>query len=141
MLQDTAAVTVKQRVAIPADQLRTGLTHFYKLDETSGTTLADSGTAGQAATLVNAGKATLTGAGVMLNPDGYADALTGAHVKLPDNVTAGMPELSVDYDIRIDPANVGDHHLWSFGRKTDCDASTGYAGSIFGSNTGACEPG
>ena len=32
-----------------------------------------------------------------------------------------MTELSVDYDIRIDPANVGDHHLWSFGRKTNCD--------------------
>ena len=78
-LTDTRSfpVTVKQRVAIPADQLRTGLTHFYKLDETSGTTLADSGTAGQAATLVNAGKATLTGAGVKLNPDGYADALDG----------------------------------------------------------------
>ena len=40
-----------------------------------------------------------------------------------------MTELSVDYDIRIDPANVGDHHLWSFGRKTSCDATAngGYA--------------
>ena len=56
-------------------------------------------------------------------------------MKLPDNVTAGMTELSVDYDVRIDPANVGDHHLWGFGRKnTNCD-STSYAGSIFGSNT------
>ena len=56
---------------------------------------------------------------------------------LPDNITAGMTELSVDYDIRIDPANVGDHHLWSFGRKTNCDgtANGDYAGSIFGSNT------
>ena len=62
-------------------------------------------------------------------------------MKLPDDVTAGMTEVSVDYDIRIDPANVGDHHLWSFGRKTDCDASTGYAGSIFGSNTGRLRTG
>ena len=66
---------------------------------------------------------TLTGAGVTLNPDAYADSLTGAYVDLPDNVTAGMTELSVDYDVRIDPANVGDHHLWSFGRKTNCDAT------------------
>ena len=45
-----------------------------------------------------------------------------------------MTELSVDYDIRIDPANVGDHQLWSFGRKTNCDgtANGDYAGSIFG---------
>ena len=76
-LTDTKAfpVTVKQRVAIPPDQLAAGLVHFYKLDETAGTTLADSGTAGAAgnATLVNPGKADLTGAGVTLNPDAYAD--------------------------------------------------------------------
>ena len=74
------AVTVKQRVAIPAAQLAGGLVHHYKLDETTGTTLADSGSAGAAgnATLVNPDKATLTGAGVALNPSAYADSLTGA---------------------------------------------------------------
>jgi hypothetical protein len=140
-LSDTKAfaITVKERVTIPPAQLAAGLVHFYKLDEIAGTTLADSGTAGAAgnATLVNPDKAALTGAGVTLNPDAYADSLVGAHVDLPDNITAGMTELSVDYDIRIDPANVGDHHLWSFGRKTGCEATTNgsYAGSIFGSNT------
>ena len=131
------AITVKQRVAIGSEQLASGLVHHYKLDETSGTTLADSGSAGGAgdATLVNPDKATLTGAGVTLNPNAYADSLTGAYVKLPDNISAGTTEMSVDYDVRIDPANVGDHHLWGFGRKnTNCD-STSYAGSIFGSNT------
>ena len=64
-------------------------------------------------------------------------------MRLPDDVTAGMNELSVDYDIRVDPANVGDHHLWSFGRKTSCDATanSAYAGSIFGSNTGRLRTG
>jgi hypothetical protein len=132
-------ITVKQRVTIPPDQLAAGLVHFYKLDETAGTTLADSGTAGAVgnATLVNPDKAAMTGAGVSLNPAAYADSLTGAYVDLPDNITAGMTELSVDYDIKIDPANVGDHHLWSFGRKTSCEATTNasYGGSIFGSNT------
>ena len=73
-------ITVKQRVTIPPDQLAAGLVHFYKLDETSGTTLADSGTAGAAgnATLVNPDRAAMTGAGVTLNPDAYADSLTGA---------------------------------------------------------------
>jgi hypothetical protein len=133
------AITVKQRVAIPPAQLETGLVHRYKLDETAGTTLADSGSAGAAgnATLVNPDKASLTGAGVTLNPSAYADSLTGAYVDLPDNITADMTELSVDYDIRIDPANVGDHQLWSFGRKTNCDSATNadYGGAIFGSNT------
>ena len=56
-------VTVKQRVAIPPDQLAAGLVHFYKLDETAGTALTDSGTAGAAgtATLVNPDKAVLDG--------------------------------------------------------------------------------
>ena len=135
----TFPITVKQRATIPAAQLATGLVHYYKLNETSGTTLADSGSAGAAgnATLVNPAKAALTGAGVFLNPDAYADSVAGAYVDLPDNITAGMTELSVDYDIKIDPANVGDQHLWSFGRKTTCDgtANGDYQGSIFGSNT------
>jgi hypothetical protein len=132
-------VTVKQRVVYTTEQLTAGLAHYYKLDETAGTTLADSGSAGAAgnATLVNPSKATLTGAGVTLNPGAYADSLSGAYVDLPDNITAGMTDLTVDYDIRIDPANVGDHHLWSFGRKANCDSAANgdYAGSIFGSNT------
>jgi hypothetical protein len=136
-------LTVKQRVAIPSEQLSAGLVHHYRLDETAGTTLADTGTAGEHATLVNAEKAVLTGAGVTLNPDAYADSQSGAHVRLPDNVTAGMTALSVDYAIRIDPANVGDHHLWSFGRKASCEATANntYAGSIFGSNTGRLRTG
>ncbi len=140
-LTDTKAfaITVKPRVAIPPAQLETGLVHRYKLDETAGTTLSDSGAAGAAgnATLINPDKAALTGAGVTLNPGAYADSLTGAYVDLPDNITAGMTDLSVDYDIRIDPANVGDHQLWSFGRKTNCDSAANgdYGGSIFGSNT------
>ena len=64
-------------------------------------------------------------------------------MRLPDDITAGMTELSIDYDIRVDPANVGDHHLWSFGRKASCDATatSAYAGSIFGSNTGRLRTG
>src|SRR5690606_39753750 len=41
-----------------------GLVHHFLLDETSGTVLANSGSAGTPATLVNADKATLTGDGV-----------------------------------------------------------------------------
>lgn len=141
----TIPVTVKQRVAIPADQLRAGLVHHYTLDETSGTRLADSGSAGAAgdARLVNAANVRLTGAGVALNPERYADSLAGGYVQLPDDITAGMTEVSVDYDINVDPANVGDHHLWSFGRKTSCEATanSAYAGSIFGSATGRLRTG
>ena len=30
-----------------------------------------------------------------------------------------MPNLTVDYDVWIDPANVGDHQMWSFGSKAE----------------------
>ncbi|MEU5907072.1 immunoglobulin-like domain-containing protein [Micromonospora sp. NPDC047527] len=119
-------------------QLTEGLVHHLRLDETSGTTLVNSGSAGAAAnaTLVNPGKATLTGEGVRFNPDAYAGALDGAYVRLPDDITAGMSNLTVDYDVWIDPANVGEHQMWSFGRKSgSCDVDTGAQGSIFASNT------
>ncbi|WP_327026462.1 immunoglobulin-like domain-containing protein [Micromonospora sp. NBC_01739] len=120
------------------DQLNEGLVHRFALDETSGTTLVNSGSAGSAAnaTLVNPQKATLTGDGVRFNPESYEGALEGAYVKLPDNLTAGMTNLTVDYDVWIDPANVGEHQMWSFGAKSgSCDADTGGQGAIFASNT------
>ncbi|WP_341716280.1 Ig-like domain repeat protein [Micromonospora sp. FIMYZ51] len=120
------------------NQLTEGLVHRFALDETSGTTLINSGSAGSAAnaTLVNPEKATLTGDGVRFNPDSYESALDGAYVKLPNNLTAGMSNLTVDYDVWIDPANVGEHQMWSFGAKSgSCDVDTGAQGAIFASNT------
>ncbi|GAA1521616.1 hypothetical protein GCM10009677_63380 [Sphaerisporangium rubeum] len=120
------------------EQLNEGLVHHFVLDETNGTTLVNSGSAGSAAnaTLVNPEKATLTGNGVRFNPDSYASALDGAYVALPKDITAGMSNLTVDYDVWIDPANVGEHQMWGFGRKSgSCDVDTGAQGSIFASNT------
>lgn len=115
-----------------------GLVHQFKLDELSGTVLANSGSAGPAAsaTLVNPASATLTGDGIAFNPDDYAGALDGGHVKLPANLTAGMNAVTIDYDVRIDPANVGEHQIFSLGSKSgSCDVDTGAQGSIFASNT------
>ncbi|MBY8875079.1 Ig-like domain repeat protein [Micromonospora sp. PLK6-60] len=120
------------------ERLNEGLVHHFALDETSGTTLVNSGSAGSAAnaTLVHPEKATLTGDGVRFNPDSYESALDGAYVALPNDLTAGMSNLTVDYDVWIDPANVGEHQMWSLGRKSgSCDADTGAQGAIFASNT------
>lgn len=121
-----------------------GLVHHFRLDETSGTVLANSGSAGPAANaiLVNPDKAALTGAGVRFNPESYQGALDGAYVDLPDDLTAGMSEMTVDYDVWVDPANVGNHQMWSFGSSSGgCDAGTGLQGSIFASNNAARRPG
>lgn len=133
-------VTVLKRVAFTEAELLQGVVHRFKLDETSGTTLANSGSAGSAAnaTLVNPDKATLTGDGVRFNPDSYENALAGGYVSLPNNITAGFSNLTVDYDVRVDPANVGNHQMWSFGSKAgSCDVDTGAQGAIFASNTAA----
>ncbi|MFC3686767.1 immunoglobulin-like domain-containing protein [Aquipuribacter hungaricus] len=129
-------VTVLPRVDIPDAQLRAGLVHEFELDETSGTTLANTGSSGVAATLVNPDKAELTGRGVRFNPGSYESSLTGAYVRLPDDITAGMRELTVDYEVRVDPANVGNHQMFGFGGGTgSCDVGTGAQGSIWASNT------
>lgn len=112
-----------------------GLVHHFPLNETSGTVLENTGTSGADATLMNADKATLGADGLRLNPDDYADALTGAYVDLPDNLTAGMSAVTIDYDIWIDPANVGEHQIWSIGNKTSCDVAGGQQGQLFASNT------
>jgi len=120
------------------DSLSEGLVHYFKLDETSGTTLANSGSAGSAAnaTIVNPDKVVLTGNGVRFNPDSYEDALSGGYVRLPDNMTAGMTNLTIDFDVWVDPANVGNHQIFSFARKTgSCDVDTGTQGILFASNT------
>ncbi len=119
------------------EEVLDGLVHRFELDESAGTVLENSGSAGAAsnATLVNPGRAELGPEGVRFNPDDYADALTGAYVQLPSNLTAGMQALTIDYDIWIDPANVGEHQIWSLGNKASCDATTGQQGQLFSSNT------
>ncbi|WP_194409562.1 immunoglobulin-like domain-containing protein [Microbacterium cremeum] len=114
-----------------------GLVHHFALDETSGTVVSNTGSAGSAAdaVLVNPDKAARDGAGIRFNPDDYADALSGAYVRLPSDLTAGMQAITIDYDIWIDPANVGEHQIWSLGNKVSCDAAGGQQGQLFSSNT------
>ncbi|MFH8249058.1 immunoglobulin-like domain-containing protein [Microbacterium sp. B2969] len=119
------------------DDVVDGLVHRFQLNETSGTVVGNTGSAGAAAnaTLVHPEKAARGADGIRFNPDGYADALSGAYVQLPNDLTAGMQAVTVDYDIWIDPANVGDHQIWSLGNKASCDAATGQQGQLFSSNT------
>ncbi|WP_336920888.1 immunoglobulin-like domain-containing protein [Aquipuribacter sp. SD81] len=132
-----ASVPAAGSTVEPADDVRDGLVHQFLLDETSGTTLENSGP-GDApdATLVNPDKAELTGDGVRFNPDSYESALSGGYVDLPDDLTAGMDEVSIDYEVWVDPANVGNHQMFSIGSKAgSCDDATGSQGSIWASNT------
>ncbi|WP_380166159.1 immunoglobulin-like domain-containing protein [Jannaschia sp. R86511] len=131
-----APVSSTQPGAAPEDGVVGGLVHRFPLDETSGTTLANTGSSGEEATLVNADKAELTGDGVRFNPESYETALEGAYVDLPDDITAGMTEVTVDYDVWVDPANVGNHQIFGFGSKSgSCDVNAGGQGALWASNT------
>lgn len=138
-----ASVCVGVVAAIPSaaepayEDVVDGLVHRFELNEVSGTVVENSGTAGSAAdaTLVNPENALRGADGIRFNPDDYADALSGAYVQLPDDLTAGMQAVTIDYDVWIDPANVGDHQIWSFGSKTECDTAGGQQGQLFSSNT------
>ena len=142
-LTAAAALCVGVIAATPAaaepvyEDVVDGLVHQFLLDETTGTRVANTGTAGEAAdaTLVNPDNAAREGRGIRFNPDDYADALSGAYVRLPNDLTAGMQAITVDYDIWIDPANVGEHQIWSLGNKASCEATTGQQGQLFSSNT------
>jgi hypothetical protein len=119
------------------DDVVDGLVHHFALDETSGTVVANTGSAGAAAnaTLVHPEKAQRSADGIRFNPNSYADAVSGAYVQLPNDLTAGMQAVTFDYDIWIDPANVGEHQIWSLGNKASCEATTGQQGQLFSSNT------
>ncbi|MET2010675.1 immunoglobulin-like domain-containing protein [Microbacterium chocolatum] len=119
------------------DDITDGLVHRFLLNETSGIVLANTGSAGSAANaeLVNAERAELTGDGVRLNPDDYAYSLDGGYVRLPADLTAGMTAITIDYAVWIDPANVGEHQIFSLGNKTSCDVAGGQQGQLFASNT------
>ncbi|WP_164743421.1 immunoglobulin-like domain-containing protein [Microbacterium sulfonylureivorans] len=143
VLVAASSLCIGSVVAAPASaepvypDITDGLVHHFELNETSGTVVANTGTAGAGADgiLVNPDRAARGADGIRFNPDDYADALSGAYVRLPDDLTAGMQAVTVDYDIWIDPANVGEHQIWSLGNKTSCDVAGGQQGQLFSSNT------
>ncbi|WP_345293452.1 family 43 glycosylhydrolase, partial [Isoptericola chiayiensis] len=94
-----------------------GLVVRYPLDETSGTTAAN--TAGGAfadATLENG--ASFTGTGVAL--DGVDD-----FVDLPDNLLAGIEDVTVTLDVRIDDAQSSPYFIYGLGNSSG-SAGDGY---------------
>ncbi|GAA3341706.1 hypothetical protein GCM10020358_34090 [Amorphoplanes nipponensis] len=109
-----------------------GLVARYALDQSAGTTVADSSGNGNHATLVGGatwGNGSLTFGGA----DG--------HVKLPDNLLAGMPALTVSTDVWIDPAQPKPYFLWGMGNTDSGGAGNGYVFSTGDNYRAAIAPG
>ena len=90
-----------------------GLVAWYKLDETEGTSVADSSGNGRTAAVEgapgwNAGHGFVFGGGA---------SSSGNAVKLPNDLTAGLDSITVSFDAWIDPALTGNHFLYNLGNE------------------------
>ncbi|PPG17155.1 hydrolase [Rathayibacter sp. AY1E8] len=106
-------LTAQSASAAPSDSL----VLRYALDETSGTTVADSSGKGRTGTLVN-GAAPRGAAGVAL--DGTDD-----YVKLPDNLLAGLNSITVSTEVLVNANQGTPYFIWGLGNTTN-GAGNGY---------------
>ncbi|WP_170315609.1 family 43 glycosylhydrolase [Nakamurella deserti] len=101
----------------PVKATAAGLVAGYTFGQTSGTTVTDTSGNGYDATLVGGP----TSADGSLTLDGVDD-----HVKLPDNLLAGLDAVTVSSQVWIDPSQAGSYFLWGFGNTAADGVGNGY---------------
>jgi beta-xylosidase len=112
-------------ISAAATDVTDGLVLRYDLDEASGTTVTDSSGNGRNGTLSGGG--TWTGAtGLAL--DGVDD-----HVKLPNDVMAGLSSITVSSDVYIESSQAAPFFIWGLGNTASSGSGTGY---LFASGNG-----
>ena len=105
----SVAVTAAGLAAMPASasDVSTGLVAWYKLDETSGTTAVDSSGNGR--------NGTVTGTASWNAGDGFTFAggasSAGNAITLPNNLLSGLDDVSVDFDVKVDPTLTGNYFM------------------------------
>ena len=103
---------------LPAAAADGHLVAHYPLDETSGTTARDASGAGRNASYV--GSPSLTGTeGVRL--DGVDD-----HVKLPDNILAGLNSITVSAEVLVRASQTGSYFIYGLGNTDSAGVGNGY---------------
>ncbi|MBB5827039.1 family 43 glycosylhydrolase [Micromonospora carbonacea] len=95
-----------------------GLLVRYDLTQTTGTTVTDSSGRGNDGTLTGGG--TWTGQGGLVL-DGVDD-----HVRLPDDIMAGLSSITVAVDVLVDPAQQTPYFIWGLGNPATSNSGTGY---------------
>ncbi|MER5199936.1 family 43 glycosylhydrolase [Streptomyces sp. NPDC002755] len=94
-----------------ADDVPAGLALWYKLDATSGTTVADASGHGRDGTVAGTAGWSSTGQGLAFNG-------SDTYVKVPNDVLKGMDAISVAMDVRIDAAQSTPYFLYGFGNSS-----------------------
>ena len=100
-----------------AQDVTDGLVLRYDLTQASGTNVVDSSGHGRDGTLVGGG----TWGDGALTLDGVDD-----HVRLPDNVLAGLDSVTVHVDVYVEPTQATPFFLWGLGNTATSAAGTGY---------------
>ncbi|MDP3892562.1 immunoglobulin-like domain-containing protein, partial [Nocardioides sp.] len=121
-----AALSGAALVPAPAGAAEGDLTEdlvgWWKLDETTGTTAADSSG--------NARHGTVNGAATWNDGDGFTfsgGANSGGNaVRLPNDLLAGLDEVTVDLDVWVDPGLTGNNFIFNLGNAATWPNGTGY---------------
>ena len=99
-----------------AQDVTDGLVLRYDLAQASGATVVDSSGHGRNGTLVGG-----TWGDGALTLDGVDD-----HVRLPDDVLAGLDSVTVHVDVYVEPTQATPFFLWGLGNTATSAAGTGY---------------
>lgn len=118
----TGAAPVARADGADGTDVATGLIGWWKLDETSGTVAADSSGHGRNGT-VNGTASWNAGDGFTFT--GGADS-SGNYIKLPDNLLAGVDDVTVDFDVLVDPSLSGNWFMYNLGNSATFPNGTGY---------------
>ncbi|MFY1702106.1 family 43 glycosylhydrolase [Micromonospora sp. WMMA1923] len=95
-----------------------GLVLRYDLTQSSGTSVTDSSGNGR--------HGTLTGGGTWTGPAGLALDGIDDHVRLPDDVLAGLSSITVSVDVLVAPDQQTPYFIWGLGNPATSQAGTGY---------------
>ncbi|WP_332662729.1 family 43 glycosylhydrolase [Aeromicrobium sp.] len=95
-----------------------GLVLKYDLTQESGTTVVDSSGNGK--------DGTLTGGGTWGGASGLTLDGTDDHVKLPNNIMAGLSSITVSTEVYIEPTQATPYFIWGFGNTASSSSGTGY---------------
>jgi hypothetical protein len=101
----------------PATADENGLIARYRMDQSSGSTVVDSSGNGHDATV--SGDTSWTGDSLVLGGD-------NGHVKLPDDLMAGLDEITVSTQVRIDAKQQTPYFIWGLGNTSSSGAGNGY---------------
>ncbi len=102
-----------------------GLVLRYDLTQTSGTTVTDSSG--------NGNNGTLSGGGTWTGEQGLTLDGTDDHVKLPNNILAGLSSITVSADVYVETSQAAPFFIWGLGNSATSAAGTGY---LFASGNG-----